>query len=522
MDKERTCNLLRHTKNLKFKLILESAIIGALVGLTIVLHRILLKKLSAIFIAFYSYSKGNILSTGLVFGVLIISGYLVALMLKKEPMIGGSGIPQVEGILMQKLKGNWFGILINKFVGGLIALGAGLSLGREGPSVQMGASIGEGFAKIFKRVSVEEKYLITSGASAGLAAAFNAPISGVMFALEEVHKNFSPLVLLSVMSSALMSDFVTKNILGIGKSLSFVGVKPMDLKYYWLLIILGIAVGISGVIFNSGILKTQSMFKKSKLSTEIKVIIPFLITGFIGLTAPILLGGGHELIMSLGNDSITLKMLLLFLFVKFIFTFVCFGSGVPGGIFFPLLVLGSLIGNIFGIVATNVFDIPSMYILNFIILAMAGHFASIVKAPITGIILICEMTGSFDHLLALAIVCVVSYITSDLLKSEPIYESLLHRWIEKDSHKFTPSQVRKSLMEVVVQLGCEIDHKQIKDITWPENCLIVSITRGGKEIIPRGNTTLIGGDYLTIMANEENAACALDYVTSLTSNIKLL
>ena len=153
---------------------------------------------------------------------------------------------------------------------------------------------------------------------------------------------------------------------------------------------------------------------------------------------------------------------------------------------------------------------------------MAGHFASIVKAPITGIILICEMTGSFDHLLALAIVCVVSYITSDLLKSEPIYESLLHRWIEKDSHKFTPSQVRKSLMEVVVQLGCEIDHKQIKDITWPENCLIVSITRGGKEIIPRGNTTLIGGDYLTIMANEENAACALDYVTSLTSKIKLL
>ena len=253
MEKEKTCNLLRHTENLKFKLILESAIIGAIVGLTIVLHRVLLDKLSGLFLNLYTHSKGNLLDTIVLFGLLIISGYIVAIMVKKVPMISGSGIPQVEGILMKKLKGNWLSILVNKFLGGLLALGAGLSLGREGPSVQMGASIGEGFAKIFKRVSIEEKYLITSGASAGLAAAFNAPISGVMFALEEVHKNFSPLVLLSVMSSALMSDFVTKNLLGIGKSLNFVGVKVLDLKYYWLLIILGAIVGVSGVLFNSGI-----------------------------------------------------------------------------------------------------------------------------------------------------------------------------------------------------------------------------------------------------------------------------
>ncbi|MEG0180502.1 MAG: ClC family H(+)/Cl(-) exchange transporter [Peptostreptococcaceae bacterium] len=522
MEKERTCNLLRHNENLKLKLIVESAIIGAIVGLTIVLHRIALDKISDVFMGLYTHSKGNIFNIVLLFGLLIISGYIVGLMVKKVPMISGSGIPQVEGILMKKLKGNWLSILINKFVGGLLALGAGLSLGREGPSVQMGASIGEGFAKIFKRVSTEEKYLITSGASAGLAAAFNAPISGVMFALEEVHKNFSPLVLLSVMSSALMSDFVTKKLLGLDNALNFQGVQVLDLKYYWLLIILGVIVGISGVIFNSGILKTQSMFKKSKLSTEIKVIIPFLITGVVGLTAPALIGGGHGLIMSLGDSSITLKMLLLFLLAKFFLTFVGFGSGVPGGIFFPLLVLGALIGNIFGIIAINAFDIPSIYILNFIILAMAGNFASIVKAPITGIILICEMTGSFEHLLSLSIVCVIAYITSDLFKSEPIYESLLERCLESGNNKFEPNKARKSLLEIVVHIGSEVEHKQIKDITWPENCLIVSITRGGKEIIPSGDTILLGGDYLTIIANEEDSACALDHVTDLTSNINIL
>ncbi|CEO09655.1 voltage-gated chloride channel family protein [[Clostridium] sordellii] len=522
MEKEKTCNLLRHTENLKFKLILESAIIGAIVGLTIVLHRVLLDKLSGLFLNLYTHSKGNLLDTIVLFGLLIISGYIVAIMVKKVPMISGSGIPQVEGILMKKLKGNWLSILVNKFLGGLLALGAGLSLGREGPSVQMGASIGEGFAKIFKRVSIEEKYLITSGASAGLAAAFNAPISGVMFALEEVHKNFSPLVLLSVMSSALMSDFVTKNLLGIGKSLNFVGVKVLDLKYYWLLIILGAIVGVSGVIFNSGILKTQAMFKKSKLSTEIKVIIPFLITGVVGLLAPVLLGGGHGLIMSLGKGSITLKMLLLFLLVKYLLTFVGFGSGIPGGIFFPLLVLGALIGNIFGIVAIGIFDIPSVYMFNFIILAMAANFAAIVKAPITGIILICEMTGSFEHLLSLAIVCVVAYITSDLLKSEPIYESLLERCLQSGNDKFETNISRKSLMEIVVHIGSDVENKKIKEIKWPSNCLIVSIARGGKEIIPCGDTVLLGGDYLTVMADEENVACALDCITDLTSNIKLL
>ena len=522
MDKEKTCNLLKHSENLKFKLILESTIIGAVVGVMIVLHRILLGKVTNLFMWFYSNSKGNFLNIILLFLILILSGYIVGIMVKKVPLISGSGIPQVEGILMKKLKGSWFKVLINKFTGGLIALGAGLSLGREGPSVQMGASIGEGFAKIFKRVSVEERYLITSGASAGLSAAFNAPISGVMFALEEVHKNFSPLVLLSVMGSALMSDFVTRKLLGTAKSLNFVGVKVLDLKYYWLLIILGIIVGISGVIFNSGILKTQFIFKKSKLSTEIKVIIPFLITGVVGLTAPILLGGGHGLIMSLDKSSITLKMLLLFLLVKYLLTFIGFGSGTPGGIFFPLLVLGALIGNIFGIVAIDLFNIPSIYIINFIILAMAGNFASIVKAPITGIILICEMTGSFDHLLSLAIVCVIAYITSDIFKSEPIYESLLERCLESNNSKLEFNSARKSLLEVVIHIGCEIEHKKIKDVKWPEKCLIVAITRGGKEIIPSGDTTLLGGDYLTIMADEENSAYALDYVTDLTSNIKLL
>ncbi len=299
MEKHKVFKMLKRNQNLKYRLIVNSLIVGILVGLTIVAHRIIISKLSPIFLNIYKKGRYNLIIIPLIFFILILLGYIVGKCLKKQPMISGSGIPQVEGILIRKLKINWFSVLFYKFVGGLICLCAGLSVGREGPSVQMGACIGEGVSKKLKNLDNEEKYLITSGASAGLSAAFNAPLSGVMFALEEIHKNFSPLVLTSAMIASVSADFVSEQFLGLTPSLYFRKVESLPLKNYWTLIILGIIIGISGVIFNKGILKTQSLFKNSKLSTEMKCIIPFVVTGIVAFISPILLGGGHDLIIAL-------------------------------------------------------------------------------------------------------------------------------------------------------------------------------------------------------------------------------
>lgn len=504
-SKDRTFNILKRFHELKHRLILDGLLVGILVGIVIVVHRIIAASLSEWFISFYSKGSKNITIVPIVFIVLIALGYIVSKFVKWEPMISGSGIPQVEGILTRRINIKWFKVLIYKFIGGLICLGAGLSIGREGPSVQMGACVGEGIAKKTKKLDNEEKYLITSGASAGLSAAFNAPLSGVMFALEETHKNFSPLVLLSAMIASLTADFISKQFFGIVPALEFQKLDVMPLKYYWVLMILGIVIGISGVIFNKGILGTQSVFKKSNLSLEIKIIIPFIITGIIGIISPILLGGGHDLIMSLKDQNFTISLLLVFIFVKFMFTFISFGSGVPGGIFFPLLVLGALVGNVVALISVNYLGIPSIYMMNFVVLAMAGHFAAIVKAPITGIILISEMTGSLEHLLALSIVVLVAQVTSDLLNSKPIYESLLDRVLEKGVDKYEGAPNKKTLLEVVVPMGSDIEGKKIKDVKWPKNCLVVAITRGHSEIIPKGKTEIIGGDYLTVMTDQETS-----------------
>ena len=508
-------NLLKTFHNHKYILILDSLLVGLIVGIVIVIYRLLASTLGELFIYIYSIGRDNVLLIPLIFLLLIALGYIVAKQVKKEPMISGSGIPQVEGILTRRLKMNWFRILYNKFIGGLICLGVGLSVGREGPSVQMGACIGEGISDKLKKLENEEKYLITSGASAGLSSAFNAPLSGVIFALEEAHKNFSPLVLLSAMIASLTADFVSKQFFGIIPSLRFEGMQPLPLKYYWALIILGIIIGISGVFFNKGTLTTQSLFKNSKLSTEVKIIIPFIVTGTRGIISPMLLGGGHSLIISLQQSNLTIITLLIFIIVKFLFTFISFGSGVPGGIFFPLLTLGALVGNVVGIIVTLYLGVPAIYIVNFIVLAMGGHFAAIVKAPITAIILISEMTGSLDHLLALCLVVLIAQITSDLLKSHPIYETLLDRILEKGTHKYMGSS-KKTLLETVVHMNSEIDGKCIKDISWPSNCLVVAINRGYVEILPNGSTEILAGDYLTIMTDQNTAYEVLEKIDKLS------
>ena len=207
----RTKKMLNYGEIEKYKIIGQSLIVGLAVGLVIVLHRLILSNVFSTFKKFYSLGRENTFYIPLIFGVLILLGYIVGKFVKIDPMITGSGIPQVEGILLRKLKEKWYSVLILKFVGGLVCLGAGLSLGREGPSVQIGACVGEGYAETTKKKDNEKKYFVTCGASAGLAAAFNAPMAGVMFSLEEAHKNFSPIVLLSAMAASLAADFASKN-----------------------------------------------------------------------------------------------------------------------------------------------------------------------------------------------------------------------------------------------------------------------------------------------------------------------
>ena len=508
MIKKYIHNTLVQGKSFRLKLIADGIIVGVFTGLLIVFFRIALEKAEELRHVVMKLIAANPKFILLWFLVLIAAALIVGYLVKKEPLISGSGIPQVEGVLLRRLDMNWFSVIINKIIGGVIAIGAGLSLGREGPSIQLGASVGQGVSRVFKRLKIEEKYLITSGASAGLSAAFNAPLAGIMFSLEELHRHFSPLILLSAMSASLTADFISKQFFGLKPVFSFDKITPMPLGSYGYIIALGIITGLCGALYNKTLLKTQDMYSKQKwLPAQYRPMIPFITAGFLIMILPQVLGGGHPIIDSLIHGSYTMKMMIIVLLAKFAFSMLSFGSGAPGGIFFPLLVLGALTGAIYGTALVSFFGFDSGYVENFIILAMAGYFTAIVRAPITGSILITEMTGSLSHLLSLSLISMVAYITADLLKSEPIYESLLDKILKNhEKHEIHGESKDKIILEVPVCLDSQMDCKMIKDVKLPTDCLIIGIRRGNEEIIPKGNTIVCSGDNLLVLVNEYEAA----------------
>lgn len=225
---------------------------------------------------------------------------------------------------------------------------------------------------------------------------------------------------------------------------------------------------------------------------------------------PEFLGSGHALLDYLTTEDVMLGTILFILAGRFVFSAVCFGSGAPGGIFFPLLVLGGFIGGAFATVGVHYMGLDMMYINNFVVLAMAGYFAAIVRAPLTGIILIFEMTGSLSQMMTLSIVSVVAYIVATLLRSKPIYESLLERILEQQKGEKVVDHGQKALQNFVVLQGSRLDEALIKEIEWPRNCLIVGIQRGSDEIIPRGSTKLQTGDVIVAMTNEQDIAAVHD------------
>lgn len=509
-------NILEHPHGFSISLVLDGLLVGIGAGAVAVIYRLLLNHAEKLLFRVIEFTKTSSFYMFGWFVLLAAIGYIVGKLVAWEGMCSGSGIPQVQGEMKGYLNQNWLRVLIAKIAGGTLCILGGLSLGREGPSVQLGAMTGKGIAKLTKTTATKERYMVTCGAGAGLAAAFNAPLAGVMFSLEELQKNFNSSMLVCVISGCVASDFISKNVFGLSPVFDFHLQKALPLKYYWLLIALGILLGICGAFYNFTMLKGQDFYGKlKKIPLQFKIILPFLLSGIFCYILPTILAGGHAMIQLLEGPGPAVTTMALLLLMKFLFSALCFGSGAPGGIFFPLLILGAYIGAIFGTAAIGGIGLDSCYLVNFITISMAGFFTAIVRAPITGILLIAEMTGTFEHFLSLAVVCIISYIIAHLLKSEPIYESLLGRILAKNGLVENEGPEHKVLRSFAVGTTSMAINRKIKDVSWPEHCLIVTINRGSEEIIAKGSTMIHAGDALVALIDES-------YLGMVTESIQLI
>lgn len=511
--KNSTSEAVRGIHLFPLRLIGEGLAVGLGAGLVVTAYRWLLQKAGEWLTAVLEFTAGSPLKMAGWFAALLLMAWAVGKLVTWEPMISGSGIPQLEGEMSGKLDQTWWKVLPAKFCGGFLCLLGGLSLGREGPSIQLGAMAGKALSRLASLGKSEEKYLLTCGASAGLAAAFHAPLAGVLFSLEEIHKNFSVSVLVSVMTASITADYVSSQFLGFHSVFQFDIGAEIQPRYYWHILILGVILGLLGAFYNKMTLWVQNLYYKAKgLNETSRLLIPFLLAGVLGLFVPQVLGSGHDLIETAAGGEMLLGTLLGFLVLKFVFSLISFGSGAPGGIFFPLLVLGALIGGCYGTFAAQYLGLDPSYISNFVLLAMAGYFTAIVRAPITGIILIFEMTGQVSQMLSMSLISITAYLVASWVKSEPIYESLLNSLLRRRGQKVTEKTGEKILQEFVVCYNSPLQGKMIQQIQWPRNCLIVAVRRNEAELIPRGRTILMAGDTIVTMTDEMDAPAVYDYM----------
>lgn len=369
-------------------------------------------------------------------GLAFIGYYLVH---RFAPEAAGSGIPEIEGAMDDVRPVRWWRVLPVKFFGGLGALGSGMVLGREGPTVQMGGNIGRMVSDIFKLKDGDGRHsLLASGAAGGLAAAFNAPLAGIMFVVEEMrpHFRYNLISIKAVIISAITANIVFRSLQGQSAVITMPQYQPPELHVLWLFLVLGLLFGCFGVLFNKLITLTQDLFVAiHKNDRKRYLILGTSIGGMFGLLLlyiPELTGGGIEIIPHATTGDFSMNMLLFLFVARIVTTLLCFGSGAPGGIFAPMLALGTLFGTFFGHFAMWIDPSLNIDPGMFAIAGMGALFAATVRAPITGILLVIEMTNNYYLILPLIITSLGATITAQMLGGQPIYTQLLHRTLKKD------------------------------------------------------------------------------------------
>lgn len=431
-SREKVAKISEDFHKFRWKLIFAGIFVGFVSGSLVAIYRLGVESCTEF--ARWAYSQINqymwLIIPCIIFAVL--AGIFIGWMSRKESMASGSGIPQVVGYVNRGLNMRWHTILPVRFVGGLLGSLFGLSLGREGPSIQIGACGAQMISRISrngKRDDLQEHYVVTAGAAAGLSAAFSAPISGVMFALEEVQHGISSEVLMAAASAALCADFVSQTCFGLKPVLDFGQISDLPMILHVWLIPLGIFAGFVGFLMNRSLLGLQTLY--GYLPKWMPVAVACLIVIPVGLLLPEVLGGGSNLVQLSEYGKISIAVLCLLFVVKMLFTSTSFGCGAPGGIFMPILAVGSLAGGIAARSITSIpaFGVDSKFISIFAVCVMAGTLSASVKAPLTSILLTVEMSGTMVHTLPVAASAFIALIISDILKTKPIYGELLERYI---------------------------------------------------------------------------------------------
>lgn len=429
-------NVHRHRRKKLFRLgnwlllLSEGVVIGLCVGMVISAFRLVHDRVFPLLLTWFATAGERWWVIPLWGLILIGTARLLGGLVRAVPLISGSGIPQTELVVSGKLhlsRLDWLRVLGAKFMGSSISSLSGLSLGREGPCIQMGAAVASITSAVWEHFRFAGHAHIAAGAAAGMAAAFGAPWAGLVFVFEEMKSRFTRGGFLLTLAATLSAQALTKYVFGFGLIFPFQHFQEPGWKGMWTVVLLGFVLGGLGVLYNKALLFLKDAeARHSPLPQRWRILPQLIAAGGLAFTCPLALGGGDHLVhfVGMGAGGLALSALLGLCALKVAFSLISYTGNVPGGILMPMLCIGAVLGGLAGQALTSAGLVPAETAGGFVVFGMIGFFTAMVRAPLTGIVLVLEMTGSTVCLPGALLVGFVASYTATALKCPPVYDSL--------------------------------------------------------------------------------------------------
>ena len=489
-----------HISNLLLPCLVFSALTGFLAAIIITVFKIMAEWAIRISIAAYGVIREN----PVWIPVLILTGALMGLaasfIMSISHSCKGGGIPTSVAAIRGIFSFRWISGIILLPASALLTYLAGLPLGTEGPCVQMGTAVGDGVIKTFGRRKHRgwRRYIMTGGASAGFSIATFSPVSAIIFAMEELHKHFSP-ILLSVVSMSVISAQITAralSVLGIG-DLGFLGVPRMDglpAALFFAPIVLGVVSGVCSILFTWLYHYVDRMMRIVIKRVPDKVLMPILfaavtVVGFFFADA---LGSGHSLIHTLLWDGAVWYALVLIFLGRAIGMMICNTAGATGGVFLPTLAFGGIIGALCadGMIALG--WIGDEYYVLMVVLGITSFLGATSRIPLTACVFAVEALGEINNILPIVIAATVALLIVESSGLEDLTDKIIDARIDKLNKGKKPYDVESPL---TVGRNAFVIGKELRDVLWPNSCVVVAYKRSDSS---KNHTLISEGDIITV------------------------
>ena len=470
------------TKNFILPCLAFSIITGIISALIIAIFQLLAEHVIEISVNIYGGARQNPKWLPLLLIGAAAVGLISSFILSASKSCRGGGIPTSIAAINGVVGFKWLASVLLLPVSALLSFLCGIPLGTEGPCVQMGAGIGDGVVQIFskKKHIGWRRYIMTGGAAAGFSLVTKAPLTAILFSMEELHKRFSPL-LFSVASISVISSQITSQILGyLGFSNAGLfhihELKAVPVSLFYLPIIVGLLCGGASILFTEIYHKIDKFIcvKLARISIKIKIPIIFVSVALIGFFVFEILGTGHSLVDMIFEREVVWYVLIIVFFIRLILMMTANTAGITGGIFLPTLAFGAIIGSLCAEAFIGLGVIGSEYYILFVILGMTSFLGAASRIPITACAFAIEALSGINNILPIIIAATVAFLIAEMSGTKDFTDAV----VEAKEH-----EIYKGKAPYVVQVPLTVYEnsfavgKDLRDILWPVSCVVLSVDR---------------------------------------------